>query len=139
MPIRPYVDSDREAVLALWGEVFAYDQPHNSGAASIDRKLRHADGLFWVATQRGKIVGTIMAGYDGHRGWIYSLAVAPAQRGHGLGSRLLRVAELTLARLGAPKINLQIVAENREVVEFYRKNGYRVEPRISMGKRIVRR
>lgn len=137
MPIRLYDDADREGVLALWKAVLPYDAPHNDGAASIDRKLRHADGLFWVATARGKIIGTVMAGYDGHRGWIYSLAVAPDHRGKGLGAKLLRVAEKTLVERGAPKINLQLIASNHAVVEFYRRAGYRVEERISMGKIIV--
>lgn len=137
MPIRPYTDADEPAVLALWNEVFQYTQPHNNGAAAIRRKQKFGDGLFYVATFRQKVVGTVMLGWDGHRGWIYSLAVHPAHRRRGLGTALMRHAERTLRGLGAPKINLQVVESNREVVKFYEALGYDVEARINMGKRLV--
>lgn len=79
-----------------------------------------------------------MAGYDGHRGWIYSLAVLPQNRLQGIGSRLVRHAEQQLQRLGCAKINLQIFQGNAAVVEFYRKLGYQTEPRISMGKQLLK-
>lgn len=94
------------------------------------------DGLFFVAEAGGKLVGSIMAGYDGHRGWIYSLAVLPEYRGRGLGSRLMRHAEERLKLLGCPKINLQIMQGNEAVEAFYRTLGYQTEQRISMGKKI---
>ena len=75
-----------------------------------------------------------MAGYDGHRGWIYSLAVAPDLRGRGVGRALMAHAEAALAALGCPKINLQVVGANAEVVGFYRALGYSVEDRVSLGK-----
>jgi ribosomal protein S18 acetylase RimI-like enzyme len=134
MPIRPYADADEAAVLALWREVFEYNQPHNDGATAIRKKQQHGDGLFYVATYRGKIVGTVMLGWDGHRGWIYSLAVSPHYRGRGIGTSLMKHAEKTLRDLGAPKINLQVVETNRGVVKFYEKLGFDVEARINMGK-----
>ena len=75
-----------------------------------------------------------MAGYDGHRGWLYSLAVSDPYRGNGIGSALVRQAEAALTERGCLKINLQILEDNREVEEFYQKLGYLTEPRISMGK-----
>jgi len=95
------------------------------------------DGLFFVAMENGKVVGTIMAGYDGHRGWIYSLAVIPERRRVRIGARLLQHAETELRKLGCVKINLQIFERNVIVKEFYLKKGYDVEDRISMGKEIV--
>jgi ribosomal protein S18 acetylase RimI-like enzyme len=78
-----------------------------------------------------------MAGYDGHRGWLYRVAVHPRHQRHGLGAALVRHAEAELIALGCPKINLQVLAGNAAVVAFYEKLGYRVEERVSMGKRLV--
>jgi ribosomal protein S18 acetylase RimI-like enzyme len=135
--IRLYDDQqDREAVIQLWQEVFDYTSAHNAPAFSIDRKIAVHDGLFFVATADGAVIGTIMAGYDGHRGWIYSLAVAPESRGHGIGTALMRYAEAALLERGCPKINLQVTETNAAIVSFYQKLGFAVEPRISMGKKI---
>jgi ribosomal protein S18 acetylase RimI-like enzyme len=75
-----------------------------------------------------------MAGYDGHRGWIYSLAVAPDRRGQGLGTRLLDHALAALKARGCVKVNLQILESNEAVRRFYEANGFTVEPRLSMGR-----
>ena len=127
---------DFDQVASLWREVFAYDSPHNAPALVIKKKLAQGDGLFFVARLGQSVVGTVMAGYDGHRSWIYSLAVLPNQRGNGIGSQLLRHAEARLAEFGCIKVNLQIVEGNEAVVEFYERHGYQIEPRISMGKRL---
>jgi ribosomal protein S18 acetylase RimI-like enzyme len=79
-----------------------------------------------------------MCGYDGHRGWLYSLAVHPSSRNNGHGTRLVRHAEAALAERGCLKVNLQILETNRSVVQFYRRLGYCAEPRISMGRRLGR-
>ena len=134
----PYVDeSHRLDVIALWEKVFGYGTAHNRPGLAIDRKLAVRDGLFFVATRRNVLVGTILAGYDGHRGWLYSVAVDPAHRMSGIGTALVLHAERALAARGCMKINLQILACNEPVVAFYRTLGYAVEPRISMGKRIA--
>ena len=78
----------------------------------------------------------MLAGYDGHRGWLYSVAVHPAHRHKGIGSALVRHAEQALTARGCMKINLQIVGGNEAVTAFYATLGYMVEPRVSMGKRI---
>ncbi len=126
----------RSQVVELWDRVFEYRDAHNAPQFAIAKKLAVGDGLFFVAEAGGKVVGSIMAGYDGHRGWIYSLAVLPEHRRRGLGTRLMRHAEQRLKRLGCPKINLQILQGNEAVEAFYRKLGYQTEPRISMGKTI---
>jgi ribosomal protein S18 acetylase RimI-like enzyme len=82
------------------------------------------------------VVGTVLAGYDGHRGWLYSVAVHPAHRRRGLGARLVHHAESVLTGRGCMKINLQIVSTNESVKTFYEALGYSTEPRISMGKRV---
>ena len=95
------------------------------------------DGLFFVALVGEKLAGTVMAGYDGHRGWIYSLAVAPSAQKLGIGSRLVRHTEEKLIELGCLKVNLQIMEGNEQVRSFYEANGYAVEKRVSMGKRLA--
>lgn len=135
--IEPYVDSlHRDGVIALWQTAFGYDSPHNAPRLAIDRKLAARDGLFFVASLHDQVVGTILAGYDGHRGWLYSVAVDPAHRHAGIGTALVRHAERALTALGCVKINLQIIGGNERVAAFYRALGYSVEERISMGKRI---
>lgn len=135
--IIPFVDGEyRSLVAALWNAVFGYEARHNDPNLVIDRKLKVDDGLFFVAVAGEEVVGTVMAGYDGHRGWIYSLAVAPAHRRKGIGTRLTTHAERALIDRGCVKINLQIIEGNEGVVRFYQALGYTVEPRISMGKRI---
>ncbi len=126
----------RGGVVALWEQVFGYETAHNEPNVVIDKKVAVADGLLFVALSDGQVVGTIMAGYDRHRGWIYAVAVAPTHRRMGIGSRLVAQAERALARLGCMKINLQIVAGNESVAAFYASPGYAVEQRLSMGKRI---
>lgn len=128
----------REQVIALWREVFGYEMAHNTPALAIDKKLAVADGLFFVALRGGSVVGTTLAGYDGHRGWLYSVAVHPSQRQQGVGSSLIAHAERALVAKGCLKINLQIVATNEGVARFYESLGYAVEPRISMGKVVYR-
>ena len=136
MTILPYDDgAHRGQVIALWKAVFGYTAAHNDPGRSIDRKLA-CDDLFWVAEQGGLVVGTVMAGYDGHRGWIYSLAVRPDLRRGGIGAGLMRAAEERLAGLGCDKVNLQIVGGNEGAKEFYESCGFLEEDRISMGKRL---
>jgi ribosomal protein S18 acetylase RimI-like enzyme len=142
MNIRTYQDADRDDVIALWNDVFAYKTPHNDPAISIARKLTAADELFFVAeiTDRDDansgVVGTVMGGYDGHRGWVYALAVTPSARGCGVGTALMRHLEAQFIRLDCPKINLQVMPDNDEVLTFYQRLGYQVDPRTSMGKRL---
>ncbi|MBN2533398.1 MAG: GNAT family acetyltransferase [Spirochaetales bacterium] len=124
----------RTQVIELWKAVFGYKEARNDPGTSIDKKLAVHDDLFYLAGESNRIIGTIMAGYDGHRGWIYSLAVLPEKRKQQVGTILLKYIEEKLKNLGCLKINLQILKSNVAVKEFYEKNGYKVEERISMGK-----
>jgi ribosomal protein S18 acetylase RimI-like enzyme len=133
--IREYNDAtDRENVISLWRTVFGYEAAHNDPSLAIAKKLNANDHLFFIAQDQGQLVGTAMAGYDGHRGWLYAIAVHPNCRGTGLGSRLVRHAERALASVGCVKVNLQLLAINEATAAFYKSMGYAVEPRISMGK-----
>lgn len=134
MEIRPYSEGDEAAVVALWTSVFGDEAPHNQPEVAIRDKLAVQRELFFVARLDGRVVGTIMAGYDGHRGWIYRVAVAPEVRRRGIGSALMRHAEQALKDRGCPKVNLQVHSANAGVAAFYEALGYAVEPRVSLGK-----
>ena len=136
MMVRTYDSADSAQVIALWDAVFPGSTGHNEPNSSIDRKVAADDGLFFVAADGDVILGTVLAGYDGHRGWLYSVAVAPDRRRDGIGSQLIRHAEQALAQLGCPKLNIQVRADNAAVVAFYESLGFQTEERISMGKLI---
>ena len=137
MKIRPYRDSDKNAVVGLWNTVFPDNPPWNEPASNIQLKSSVQPELFFVAQLGDKVVGTAMAGFDGHRGWVYYLAVAPPHRRKGIGRALMQRAEKALAELGCPKINLQIRTGNDQALLFYQQLGYVAEERISMGKRLI--
>ena len=110
--------------------------PWSDPATDVARKLAVHRDLFLVAEVARRVVGTVMGGYDGHRGWVYHVAVAPEHRRRGYGRRLLGEVESRLKDYGCPKVNLQVQGSNREVVGFYVGLGYAVEDRVSMGKRL---
>jgi ribosomal protein S18 acetylase RimI-like enzyme len=132
--VRTYEDGDEAAVAALWREVFGDAPAHNVPEEDIRRKLAVQRDLFFVAVEGGELVGTALAGYDGHRGWVYYVAVRPACRRRGIGAALVKRVEEGLAAAGCPKLNLQVRASNRQAVAFYERLGYAVEERVSMGK-----
>lgn len=138
MRIRSYSEPDEATVAELWREVFPGSPSWNQPETDIKRKLVIQRELFLVASIDSELVGTAMAGYDGHRGWVYYVAVSPKHRKQGIGTALMKAVEQRLASMGCPKLNLQVRATNKEVVAFYRKLGYEVEERISMGKRLAR-
>ncbi len=132
--VRTYQDSDHDSVVALWKVVFPNDPPWNEPSEFIRRKRSVQADLFWVAQDGDEIIGTVVAGYDGVRGWIYHLAVDPSQRRKGTARLLMQTAEQCLENLGCPKINLQVRMHNTGVVSFYKELGYDVEDRVQMGK-----
>jgi ribosomal protein S18 acetylase RimI-like enzyme len=134
--VRSFRPGDGEALSALWGRVFPEDHPWNAPAVMIENKLRVQPELLLVGDLAGTIVGAVMAGFDGVRGWIYHLAVLPEHRRRGFATRLVRSAEQGLRALGCPKVNLQVRATNQDVVAFYRSVGYQVEERVCMGRRL---
>ena len=136
MIVRGFAAGDEDGVVALWATVFRDERAWNAPAAIVARKRPQDDGLFWVAIDGGRVVGAVVAGWDGHRGWLYHLAVEPACRRRGVGRSLVETAERALAARGCPKVNLQVLVENRDVVAFYERLGYAVEARVSMGKRL---
>lgn len=135
--VRTFDPRDFAGVDALWSACFPDDPPHNHAAVAIPQKLAFQPELFWVALDHEQVVGSIMAGYDGHRGWLYAVAVLPDARRHGIGSRLVRTAEEALRALGCTKVNLQVRDTNKAVAAFYARIGYGEEPRISMGRQLT--
>ncbi|WP_179401574.1 GNAT family acetyltransferase [Burkholderia guangdongensis] len=138
--IRPFDRADTEAVIALWRVAFPeYDEPtapHRDARRAIEQKLATQPALFFVATVDARVVGTLMAGYDGHRGWLYSFGVDAGARRLGIGRALIAHAERALAARGCLKVNLQVLPGNDSACRFYEALGYRVEALISFGKRL---
>lgn len=134
MHIRPYASSDFGGLDALWREAFPDDPPRNRAALAVPAKLAMNDALLFVAVDGDMVIGSIMAGYDGHRGWLYSVAVRQSAKRRGIGTALVETAAAALRRLGCCKINLQVRRTNAGVIEFYKGLGFAVEDHISMGR-----
>lgn len=137
LKIRQFEVRDEQEVSRLWREAFPNDPPRNEPALVIRRKLKTQRKLFLVGELDGVVVATLIGGYDGFRCWVYHVAVAASHRRKGYGRQMMREAERMLKRMGCPKLNIQIRAHNREVVEFYKRMGYSVDDMISMGKLLV--
>jgi ribosomal protein S18 acetylase RimI-like enzyme len=135
--IRPFRAGDEAAVVVLW-RACALLRPQNDPRQDIVRKLKINPEWFLVAEADGRVVGSVMAGYEGHRGWINYLAVEPLRRRAGVGRALMAEVERLLRAAGCPKINLQVRAANKEAMEFYRRIGFGEDAVVSMGKRLVR-
>jgi len=136
MDLRPYAPADEEAVVELWRRC-ELTRAWNDPRKDIRRKLTTQPELFLVGEFEGAIIATAMAGYDGHRGWVNYLAVAPEHRSKGYGRLLMRHVEEQLVARGCPKLNIQVRNGNREALEFYRKIGYSVDETVSLGKRLI--
>jgi ribosomal protein S18 acetylase RimI-like enzyme len=113
--IRPYEECDEAAVVRLWWQVFPDNPPWNEPKADIERKLGCQRELFLVGESAGRIVATVMAGFDGHRGWVHLVAVSPDCRRQGFGRAMMMDAENKLRQIGCTKINLQVRASSPEL------------------------
>jgi ribosomal protein S18 acetylase RimI-like enzyme len=137
MTIRAYLEADEAEVVALW-TACGLVRPWNDPRKDIARKLAVQRDLFLVGIVGDRIVATVMAGYDGHRGWVNYLAVDPASRRLGLARAMMARVEERLRRLGCAKINLQIRTDNRDAIAFYQRIGFGEDAVLSMGKRLAR-
>ncbi len=135
--IRPYDPADEDAVVALWRRCELL-RPWNDPRRDVARKLTVQRELFLLAVEGDAVLGSVMAGYDGHRGWVNYLAVDPDARGRGIGRALMWRAERGLVDLGCPKVNLQVRATNAAAIGFYRRLGYLDDDVVSLGKRLLR-
>ena len=136
MRIRAFQLADEAAVVALW-ERCGLTRPWNDPRKDIARKLAVQPELFLVAEADGAVVATVMAGYEGHRGWVNYLAVAPEHRGQGLGRALMQRVEESLKDRGCPKLNVQVRTANAEALQFYRRLGYAQDEAVALGKRLI--
>lgn len=139
LTVRNFCEGDGTAIVALWRQCGLL-RPWNDPAADIARCLATPTSeLFVGAEGRGDpgaapLCAALMAGFDGHRGWLYYLAVAAERRGRGYGRAMVRHAEDWLVSRGAPKVELMIRANNDEVAGFYAAAGYAREERVVMAR-----
>ncbi len=133
--VRPYRPGDREALVELWSAC-ELTRPWNDPYRDIERKLARDPENLLVVEHDGNLVGSVMVGYEGHRGWVNYLAVNPGHRGQGLGRLLMERAEEILRGLGAAKLNLQVRSSNEAALGFYERLGYKQDEAVSMGKRL---
>lgn len=135
MNIREYDEADESALIALWERCGLF-VPWNDPRQDIARKLREGRELFLVGLVDDAIIASVMGGYDGHRGWLYYVAVAPEFQKRGYGRQIIEAIEARLIAKGCPKINLQVRAHNKKVIAFYEALGYIESDLISLGKRL---
>ena len=136
MNIRCYLPEDETAVISLWQQC-CLTKPWNNPKLDIERKLKDSPELFFVGLVNAELISTAMAGYDGHRGWIYYLAVAPKYRRQGYGRQMMAFVENRLKEMECPKIDLMVRTNNMEVVQFYSGIGYSRDEVITLSKRLV--
>lgn len=133
--IRRFQPGDEDALIGVWRECGLL-RSWNDPREEITGNQQSPSGRLFVATSGDELAGSVMAGYDGRRGWINYLAVLPRHRRQGLGTALMATAEGYLTELGCPKVNLQVRESNPDVVGFYVALGYLNDHVLSMGKRL---
>ena len=143
--IRDFIPADTDDVVDLW-ERCGLTRPWNDPFKDIERKKTDLNGAFWVACEAGedvvkrnvaKLIGTVMIGYDGHRGIINYLAVSPTHQNKGLGGQIMRAAEAFLIERGCPKVSFCVRRDNHAVLSFYDRLGYQPDDIVFLGKRLI--
>lgn len=135
--IRPFEQADLAPVIAIW-EQCGLIKSWNNPSLDIQRKISFQNPLFFVGATDAEVIATAMFGYEGHRGWLNYLAVSPPYQKRGIARQLLAHGEAKLMEHGCPKLNLQIRADNLEVINFYKKTGFNEDAVISFGKRLIK-
>lgn len=136
LTIRNYLPADQSKVISLWQECGLL-VPWNNPYRDIERKYRNSPEMFFIGDLGSELVATCMAGYDGHRGWIYYLAVKNSCRGMGIASEMVKHAESSLIAINCPKIDLMVRNTNDEVISFYQSIGYEPDPVVVLSKRLI--
>ncbi|WP_159499553.1 GNAT family acetyltransferase [Microbacterium sp. 18062] len=135
--IRAFDLADTEQVVSLWRSA-GLTRPWNDPYRDIERKLAVQPELFRVAIDGDDaLVGTVMGGYDGHRGWLYYLATAQTHRGRGIGTALVVDVERMLLGMGCPKVQLMVRPDNAGARGFYAAQGYEPFDTWATGKRLI--
>lgn len=135
LSIRDYQSADRDAVIALW-EACGLTRPWNDPATDIAFCVSRPESTILVGEAGGKLVASVMTGHDGHRGWLYYLAVEPALQKAGHGRAMVAAAEAWLKARGVPKVMLMVRPENTTVRAFYDALGYEEEERVIYARRL---
>ncbi|MGD1943550.1 MAG: GNAT family acetyltransferase [Leptolyngbyaceae cyanobacterium] len=136
MEIRKFLEKDRNALLDLWNAC-ELTRPWNDPDKDITRKISIQPELFLVGELDGQIIASAMAGYDGHRGSVFYLAVAPEFQKRGYGQAMMTEIERLLISMGCPKLNIVVRSSNQHVLDFYRSLGYITDDVVSIGKRLI--
>ncbi|MEM8490219.1 MAG: GNAT family acetyltransferase [Pseudomonadota bacterium] len=134
--VRTYAETDREDVIRLWNDC-NLTRPWNDPNKDIDRKLNYQPELFFVAEVKDELIGTAMAGYDGHRGSVFYLAISPAYQGRSFGRLLMAHVEAALEELGCPKLNVMVRSSNGTALGFYDRLSYTIDEVKCVAKRII--
>ena len=135
LEIARYSERHQEAVINLWGQC-GLIVSQNDPVEDIQKKLAFQPELFFIALLEGRLIGSVMVGYEGHRGWLNYLAVLPSLQRRGYGRKLVNRAIAELRKLGCLKLNLQVRKSNEPAVEFYKHLGFKEEERVSFGMRL---
>lgn len=135
MDIVDISDDDIPAVTALWQRCDLL-RPWNDPHSDIRRARQLRDARLLVGKRDSTVIATLMVGFDGHRGWIYYVAVDPSQRKTGCGRAMMAAAERWLTERGAPKVQLMVDPQNAAALGFYDALGYRRLPVITLGKQL---
>lgn len=136
MKIRSFKESDRHSVIALW-QACGLTRPWNDPDSDISRKLAVQPELFFIGEVDEKVIASAMAGYDGHRGSVFYLAVSPEYQRRGFGKLLMQKIEEALKAKGCPKLNIVVRSSNEKVLAFYSQLGYATDDVVSLGKRLI--
>jgi ribosomal protein S18 acetylase RimI-like enzyme len=128
-------EAETEAAVALW-EACDLTRPWNDPRADIRRAFDGATSTILAHRHHGRLAATVMVGADGHRAWVYYLAVAPDMRKRGLGEAMMRAAERWAAARGMPKMQLMVRTENVAAAGFYHSIGYETEDRLLLARRL---
>lgn len=134
MSIRPATPADRERAVALW-KAAGLTRPWNDPRADFDLALKIPTSAILLASDGEHLLGSVMVGFDGHRGWVYYLATAPDRRRQGIGQQLMLAAEDWLKALGSPKIQLMVRGDNHIARGFYDAIGYELQDVVTLAKR----
>lgn len=127
--------ADREDTVVLW-EAAGLTRPWNDPRSDFDLALATPTSAILLARGDGRLSGSVMVGFDGHRGWVYYLAAAPDSRRQGIGRMLMRAAEEWLHERGCPKIQLMVRGDNHAARGFYNAIGYDLQDVVTIGRRL---
>lgn len=135
MQISTSTKSDMDEVIALW-KACELTRPWNDPAADYRLAVANETSAILLAYSEAELVASVLTGFDGHRGWVYYLAVAPDCQRQGLGRKMMEAAEAWLRERNAPKIQLMVRDDNEAAIGFYKALGYDVQPAVTIGRRL---